>query len=164
MNSFIKSRQICSQLIKISDAIQSIVYQERIDQIDQAIRYCNYKLNKGGKLMSLEEILELKNKTQDPSLNLRLEALLEENRQKSLESKGGMEIEFNGEKLPIKNDTVSVLLQKIDEIGVNSKKLDQNFSILDNFVVEQKLGFFKIIWFFGNLWVFRILYRNFLLF
>lgn len=91
--------------------------------------------------MSLEEILELKNKTQDPSLNLRLEALLEENRQKLLESKGGLEIEFNGEKLPIKNDTVWVLLQKIEEIGVNSKKLDQNFSILDNSLVEQKLGF-----------------------
>ena len=126
LNSFVKSRQICTQLIKISDAIQSLVYQEKMDQIDQAIRYCNYKLNKGGKVMSLEEILELKNKTQDPSLTAKIDAMLEENRQKVLESKGSLEIEYHGEKLPIKNEKVGVLLQKIEELYMNIKNLDNN--------------------------------------
>lgn len=126
MTSFVKSRQICTQLIKISDAIQSLVYQEKIDQIDQAIRYCNYKLNKGGKMMSLEEILELRNKTQDPALTTKIDALLEENRQKVLESKGALEIEYHGEKLPIKNEKVVVLLQKIEEIDTNIKNLEKS--------------------------------------
>ena len=125
LNSFVKSRQICTQLIKISDAIQSLVYQERIDQIDQAIRYCNYKLNKGGKLLSLEEILELKNKTQDPSLTAKIESLLEENRQKMLETKGGLEIEYHGEKLPIKNEKIGLLFQRIEEIDMNMKNLEK---------------------------------------
>lgn len=127
LNSFVKSRQICTQLIKISDAIQSLVYQEKIDQIDQAIRYCNYKLNKGGKMLSLEEILELKSKTQDPALTAKIDSLLEENRQKVLESKGALEIEYHGDKLPIKNEKVVLLLQKIDEIDLNIKSLDKNF-------------------------------------
>jgi len=126
LNSFVKSRQICTQLIKISDAIQSLVYEEKIDQIDQSIRYCNYKLNKGGKMMSLEEILELKNKTQDPSLTAKIDSLLEENRQKVLESKGSLEIEYHGEKLPIKNEKVGLLWQKIEEIDMNMKNLDKN--------------------------------------
>lgn len=159
LNSFIKSRQICSQLIKISDAIQSLVYQEKIDQIDQAIRYCNYKLNKGGKLLSLEEILELKNKTQDPSLNSRLEALLEENRQKLIESKGGLEIEYNGEKLPIKNEKVWLLLQKIEEIGLNITKIAASVGS-----IEERLSMIKLNEIYETKLIFSLLYRNFFLF
>lgn len=159
LNSFIKSRQICSQLIKISDAIQSLVYQEKIDQIDQAIRYCNYKLNKGGKLLSLEEILELKNKTQDPSLNSRLEALLEENRQKLIESKGGLEIEYNGEKLPIKNEKVWLLLQKIEEIGLNITKIAASVGS-----IEERLSMIKLNEIDETKLIFSLLYRNFFLF
>ena len=140
LNSFIKSRQICTQLIKISDAIQSLVYQERIEQIDQAIRYCNYKLNKGGKLMTLEEILELKNKTQDPSLTAKIDSLLEENRTKLLETKGGLEIEYHGEKLPIKNEKVGIMIQRIEEIDMNMKNLEKN-----EIEIEGKAGNLKNI-------------------
>lgn len=125
LNAFVKSRQICVQLIKTSDAFQSLVYQEKIDQIDQAIRYCNYKLNKGGKMLSLPEILELQNNTQDPALTARIEALLEENRKKELETKGGLEIEYHGEKLPIKNEKVGLLMQRIEEIMMNLANLDK---------------------------------------
>lgn len=159
LNSFIKSRQICSQLIKISDAIQSLVYQEKIDQIDQAIRYCNYKLNKGGKLLSLEEILELKNKTQDPSLNSRLEALLEENRQKLIESKGGLEIEYNGEKLPIKNEKVWLLLQKIEEVGLNITKIAASVGS-----IEERLSTIYLNEINETKFIFSLLYRDFFLF
>lgn len=112
------------------------------------IRYCNFKLSKGSKLLSLEEILELKTKAHDPSLAERLEALLEESRKKEMEGSGTKEVDFCGEKLPLKNEKVLLCLHKVDEIDVNLRGIggeEKNF--------EEKLGksqkFFNFLYNFG---------------
>ena len=98
-------------------------------------RYCNFKLSKGSKLLSLEEILELKTKAHDPSLTERLEALLEESRRKEMEGSGTKEVDFCNEKLPLKNEKVLLCLHKVEEIDVNLRGIggeEKNF--------EEKLG------------------------
>ena len=48
LNSFIKSRKIYSELEKISDKLEKMIYIEKIEQIDQSIRYCNHKVDSKG--------------------------------------------------------------------------------------------------------------------
>ena len=46
--------------MKVSDSLQGVLYKEKIEQIDQALRYCNHKASKGKSMMTIENILEMK--------------------------------------------------------------------------------------------------------
>ena len=69
--SFIKCREILTELSKTADSVIASVLKEKIDQVDQSIKYCNFKESKG-KQLSIAEILEMK-KSNDPTLTAKLE-------------------------------------------------------------------------------------------
>ena len=59
--------------MKVSDSLTASILRERIDQVDQSIKYCTFKESKG-KQLSINEILEMK-KFNEPSLRAKLENL-----------------------------------------------------------------------------------------
>lgn len=50
----------------MSDSLSEKVFREKVDQIEQTIRFCDFKISKG-KQLSITEIVELR-KDGDPSL------------------------------------------------------------------------------------------------
>jgi hypothetical protein len=50
----------------VSDSLSEKVFKEKVDQIEQTIRFCDFKISKG-KQLSITEIVELR-KDGDPSL------------------------------------------------------------------------------------------------
>jgi hypothetical protein len=73
LNSFLRCRTIYEELSKVADSLQKILYKEKIEQIEQSIRYCNHKLNKGKD--SLDKFVEDKRLTNDPTLSTRIEVI-----------------------------------------------------------------------------------------
>lgn len=59
--------------MKSSTSIASDLFKEKIDQFDQTIKFCNFKISKG-KDMSIAEIIEMK-KIGDPNLSALIEVL-----------------------------------------------------------------------------------------
>lgn len=51
---------------RVSDSLSEKVFKEKVDQIEQTIRFCDFKISKG-KQLSITEIVELR-KDGDPSL------------------------------------------------------------------------------------------------
>lgn len=51
---------------RVSDSLSEKVFREKVDQIEQTIRFCDFKISKG-KQLSITEIVELR-KDGDPSL------------------------------------------------------------------------------------------------
>jgi len=125
LDCFVKSRKIYSELIKISDSLLNAIFQEKLDQIDQSIRLCNYKLKRGGE-QSIDQLVNLKTSVQDPALMDKIEGLLKEQRQQEIKSTTGLEILYHGLKLPIKNEKVIDLMQQIDKIEKNLDKVDES--------------------------------------
>ena len=58
--SYLRCRSIYSDITKVSDSMQQVLYNDKIEQIDQALRYCNHKASKGKNMMTIESILEMK--------------------------------------------------------------------------------------------------------
>jgi hypothetical protein len=59
---------------KASDSLSEKVFREKIDQVEQTIKFCNFKISKG-KELSITEIVELR-KGGDPALSELIEVLL----------------------------------------------------------------------------------------
>lgn len=74
LEDFLKSRAILGQLLEVVGSIEKVHLQERIEQIDNNIRFCKYQLNEfGGKS---DELAELKKVLMaDQTLSLKLEDL-----------------------------------------------------------------------------------------
>lgn len=68
--SFIKCREILTELRKVSDSQTGNILRDKIDQVDQSIKYCNFKESKG-KQLSINEILQMK-QINEPSLRAKL--------------------------------------------------------------------------------------------
>jgi len=117
-NSFMRSRKIYQELSKVSDSLQRILYQERIEQIDQSIRYCNFKMGKE----TLETVEDSMRATNDPSLSTQIEKLMTEKMQQNI--KNSVEINYHGKVLPIKNEKTLIAMQKIDELSKVINKMD----------------------------------------
>lgn len=58
--AFMTCRSIYSQILKVSDSMQAILYKEKLEQIDQSMRYCSYRSKKQPSLMTMENLLDLK--------------------------------------------------------------------------------------------------------
>jgi hypothetical protein len=58
----------------VSDSLSEKVFKEKVDQIEQTIRFCDFKISKG-KQLSITEIVELR-KDGDPSLANLMDVLL----------------------------------------------------------------------------------------
>lgn len=56
---------------KASDSLSEKVFREKIDQVEQTIKFCNFKISKGREL-SITEIVELR-KGGDPALSALIE-------------------------------------------------------------------------------------------
>lgn len=121
LNSFLRCRTIYEELSKVADSLQKILYKEKIEQIEQSIRYCNHKLNKGKD--SLDKFVEDKRLTNDPTLSTRIEGLLNTQREKNLS--GHAEISYHGMKLPIKNEKTLITLQNLEEVQQVLSKLNK---------------------------------------
>ena len=62
-----------------------VLFNDKLDQIDQNIRYCNHQLQTGFQIMSIEEILEMKRKNKDDVfMNEQIEQMLQESRAQKL--------------------------------------------------------------------------------
>jgi hypothetical protein len=93
------------------DTMNAKVYREKIDQIDQTIKFCNFKMSKGQDI-SIEEIIEMR-KTGEGSLANLIDSFAERRlNQMSLES--GNEIHFGSERYPIKDEKIIQQKSKID--------------------------------------------------
>lgn len=66
-SKLIACREIMSDIGKVSDSLSEKVFKEKIDQIEQTIKFCNFKISKG-KELSITEIVELR-KGGDASLS-----------------------------------------------------------------------------------------------
>ena len=60
---------------KVSDSLSEKVFKEKIDQIEQTIKFCNFKISKG-KELTITEIVELR-RGGDASLSNLIESLTE---------------------------------------------------------------------------------------
>mmetsp|Transcript_21376 Transcript_21376/g.24842 ORF Transcript_21376/g.24842 Transcript_21376/m.24842 type:complete len:635 (-) Transcript_21376:177-2081(-) len=115
LQSFSNGRNIFSELAKISDSLQKMIYEEKIEQLEQSIRYCNHKL--GLKGQGVSDLIDMKNRIHDPSLAGKIDTILDETRKQNVG--GSMEIKYHGKQIPIKNEKLITLIQKIDE-GINN--------------------------------------------
>lgn len=70
--NFMRSRKIYGELSKVSDSLQKILYQERIEQIDQSLRYCNFKRGKE----SLDPVQDSIRPSNDPALSTQIDVRL----------------------------------------------------------------------------------------
>lgn len=70
--NFMRSRKIYGEVSRVSDSLQKILYQERIEQIDQSLRYCNFKRGKE----SLDPVEDSIKPTNDPTLSTQIEVKL----------------------------------------------------------------------------------------
>ena len=61
-------------LAKVSDSLSEKVFKEKVDQIEQTIKFCNFKISKGREL-SMTEIVELR-KGGDDSLSSLMDVFL----------------------------------------------------------------------------------------
>jgi len=122
---FMRSRKIYEELSKVSDSLQKIIYQERIEQIDQSIRYCNFKRGKE----TLDPVQDSIRATNDPTLSTQIEKLLAEKVQQNV--KGSAEIVYHGKTLPIKNEKTLLAMQKIDELTKVISKMETDKMELD---------------------------------
>lgn len=59
-------KSLIQDLGRVSDSLSEKVFKEKVDQIEQTIRFCDFKISKG-KQLSITEIVELR-KDGDPSL------------------------------------------------------------------------------------------------
>lgn len=58
----------------MSDSLSEKIFKEKVDQIEQTIKFCNFKISKGREL-SITEIVELR-KGGDDSLSSMMDVLL----------------------------------------------------------------------------------------
>ncbi|CAK86775.1 unnamed protein product (macronuclear) [Paramecium tetraurelia] len=115
LESFAKCYTIYEQIIKVCDQFSSGVYQERLEQLNQQIRYCNAKAKKLATL-SADELTKMLKDQSDPIMIAKFEEMLEEQRQaKMTQQQGAFEIDYQDSKLPIKNEKVVKLILKIQE-------------------------------------------------
>jgi signal recognition particle subunit SRP68 len=124
-SGFMRSRKIYEELSKVSDSLQKILYQEKIEQIDQSIRYCNFKRGKE----TLDPVQDSIRATNDPTLSTQIEKLLAEKMQQNV--KGSAEIVYHGKTLPIKNEKTLLAMQKIEELTKVISKMDTDKMELD---------------------------------
>ena len=70
---------------------------------------------------------------------------MNDQRQKKLEITKDTHIVYHGEQFPIKNQKISVLLQKIEESQINLNKAENNEMKIEGEIsnYEEKIGFFK---------------------
>lgn len=118
--NFMRSRKIYDEISKVSDSLQKILYQERIEQIDQSLRYCNFKRGKE----SLDPVQDSIRPTNDPTLSTQIEKLVAEKMQQNV--KNSAEVAYHGKSLPIKNEKTLLAMQKIDELSKVISKLDSS--------------------------------------
>lgn len=124
--SLIRCREILSELVKVSDSLSVSILHERIDQIDQSIKYCTFKESKG-KQLSINEILAMK-KFNEPSLRSRLENLAQGDEG---QVKSDNFIEINGERYPLESQKIISEKSRVDE-------LKQEFEVMDRQWVEKQ--------------------------
>lgn len=94
------------------DSLSGKVYKEKMDQMDQTIKFCNFKISQGTE-MPIEEIIEML-KVGDPSLN-NLIGNITERRLKEMSINSASELRFGEEHYPMKNDKIIMQKTKIDE-------------------------------------------------
>lgn len=112
-----------------------------MDQIDQTIKFCNFKLSKSDKL-SVSEIIEIR-KGGDPTLSNLLQSLTERRlKEVSLESQD--EIKFGTERYPIKNKNIILQKSKIDSEIENLESIKEKYSTAttDEKSYEELLNFY----------------------
>lgn len=56
-------------LAKVSDSLSEKIFKEKVDQIEQTIKFCNFKISKGREL-SITEIVELRKGGDDSLSNM----------------------------------------------------------------------------------------------
>ncbi|KRX05044.1 hypothetical protein PPERSA_06678 [Pseudocohnilembus persalinus] len=105
LNLYVKSRSIYQELMKHSDSLKKAIFSEKIEQLEQSIRFV-YQQQGGSLFDSIETILS-------KFKNDKIEIDDNNDQQQQNQSKGMIEIEFQGEKLPLKNQKVIALQQQI---------------------------------------------------
>ena len=88
---------------KVSDSLSENVFRERIDQIEQSIKFCNFKISKGREL-SITEIVELR-KGGDATLSSLIESLTEQ-RLRDVKIGDAGEVYFGTERYPIREEAI----------------------------------------------------------
>ena len=59
-SKLIACREILGDVGKVSDSMSERAVKEKVDQIEQTIKFCNFKMSKGKKALSVAEIVELR--------------------------------------------------------------------------------------------------------
>ena len=105
--SFIKCREILSQLEKVSDSVTASILKEKIEQVEASIRYCTFRESKG-KQLTINEILDMK-RINDPTLTAKLENLTQ--------TEGVIDeltVRLGKETFSVKNPVISTQSQRIE--------------------------------------------------
>lgn len=118
----IRCRGIYSELAKVCDSLTAGILRERIDQVDQSIKYCTFKESKG-KQLSINEILEMK-KVNVPSLSSQLESLTVPEEQARSDE---LTIEIAGERYPLKQPRILTEKAKVDELRKEVELADRQW-------------------------------------
>ena len=124
---FLKSRAILSQLVEIVGTIERVHLQERLEQIDNNIRFCRYQLNeykgKSDELVELQKIM-----MNDQTLSVKLEDLADQAKDEGL-SQDSVKKELFGKSIEIQH---SKLIHHLKEIELLEKGLKNEPKKIEN--------------------------------
>jgi hypothetical protein len=127
---------------KVSDSLSEKVFRERIDQIEQSIKFCNFKISKGREL-SITEIVELR-KGGDATLSSLIESLTEQ-RLRDVKIGDAGEVYFGKERYPIREEAIIQRKANIETSGTNLELIKQKWllSAEDDQLYEELLSLFS---------------------
>jgi hypothetical protein len=130
MEDFIKSRAILGQLLEIVGAIEKVHLQEKLEQIDNNIRFCRYQLNeyagKADELIEMQKILMA-----DQTLNVKLEDLADQFKDDGL-SGSSAKRELFGKTIEIQHDKLLHILKEVELIEKGLKKEKESKTAMDS--------------------------------
>eukprot|EP01124_Arcella_intermedia_P017918 TRINITY_DN248_c0_g1_i1.p1 TRINITY_DN248_c0_g1~~TRINITY_DN248_c0_g1_i1.p1 ORF type:complete len:566 (-),score=145.48 TRINITY_DN248_c0_g1_i1:107-1558(-) len=132
----IKSKTVYEELGKVGTAEQQERCQERVSEIEPAIRYCKFSMEG----QDQTELVHLKTEATDTGRNLdflksQLDVVLSEIRKKEVETLN--EVLWKGSKVPIKNEAIRISFLNADSIA--------KFEIPQATTEEQKLQLYDKI-------------------
>jgi signal recognition particle subunit SRP68 len=118
LENLVKAKTVYVELGKIGSPDQQLLCQERVEEIEPTIRYCKFNISQEGGSIDTESLVKMKSETEsNQSLDLlksKLDTVLNDARKH--QAKSMKEILWKGERLPIKNEALRILIVKANDI------------------------------------------------
>jgi signal recognition particle subunit SRP68 len=124
LSHFSRVRTVYTELGKVTDAEMVDLCQQRVDEVEPSVRYCEYNLKRTG-ADAAKAVAEFSSQgllAMDPVLRAKLDHVLDESRKEAAKS---MEtVTVDGKLIPLKNERLRECLIKANELQAGLAKAD----------------------------------------